>query len=103
MHAFMALFFGDQVGPWPWDDMMAFYEEKRYFPNTTQIRLASWYLSTICAVYISLFLQSATILDLYLVLKNPFASSEKRVKRFIAISIGMAAALSVVGLGLTVV
>ena len=83
--------------------MKAYYATNGYFPNTVQIRLASWYLSTICAVYISLFLQSATILDLYLVLKNPFASSEKRVKSFIAISIGMATALSVVGLGLTLV
>ena len=81
--------------------MLEFYNENKYFENTIQVRLASWYLTTVCAVYISLFLQSATILDLYLVLKNPFGSSEKRIQTFIIVSIGLAVVLSSIGLGLT--
>ena len=40
-------------------------------------------------------------MDLYLVMKNPFASSETRVKKFIVISIAIAVILSLTGLGLT--
>ena len=36
-----------------------------------------------------------------MVLKNPFASSEKRIQRFIIVSICLAVVLSSIGLGLT--
>ena len=103
IHYVLVKIFGREVGPYNWDDMLAFYDTNGCFQNTIQLRLAAWYLTTVFAVYISLFLQSFTILDLYLVLKNPFASSENRVKKFIAISIAIASFLSIVVFGLTIV
>ena len=49
----------------------------------------------------SLFLFACTILDLYLVMKNPFANNEKRVKIMIGVSITAAIALATTGLFLT--
>lgn len=92
---------GLKVGDKAYDDMLEYYDEHQYFESTIQVRLASWYLTTVFAVYISLFLQSSTILDLYLLLKNPFSSSEKRIQRFVAVSVGLAASLSIIGLVLT--
>ena len=56
---------------------------------------------TLAAIYISLFLYACTILDLYLVMKNPFANSEKRIKVMIGVSIALAISLALVGLVLT--
>ena len=81
-YPFLMIFYritGLKVGDKAYDDMLDYYDEHQYFESTIQVRLASWYLTTVFAVYISLFLQSSTILDLYLLLKNPFSSSEKRI------------------------
>ena len=70
-----------------WVDMRAHYHEHGTFYNTLQIRLEAWYFATVCVIYMSLFLFACTILDLYLVMKNPFANNEKRVKIMIGVSI----------------
>ena len=81
--------------------MEAHYIEYRTFYNTLQIRLEAWYFVTVCVIYISLFLFACTILDLYLVMKNPFANSEKRIKIMMVVSITAAIALATTGLVLT--
>ena len=77
-----------------WKDMKEHYDLYGTFYNTTQIRLESWYTFTLMAIYISLFLYACTVLDLYLVMKNPFASSEKRIKGMIWGSIILASLLA---------
>ena len=64
-------------------------------------RLQSWYLLSITISYMSLFFSLSTVLDLYLVLKNPFSSSEKRIKKFIIASVLSAVTFASVGLVLT--
>ena len=49
----------------------------------------------------SLFFSLSTIIDLYSLLKNPFSSSEKRIKKYIMISIILAVGLASIGLVLT--
>ena len=65
------------------------------------VRLQCWYLISISVSYMSLFFSLSTILDLYLVLKNPFSSSEKRIKKFITISVITSILLASMGLALT--
>ena len=65
------------------------------------MRLQSWYLLSITISYISLFLSLSTVMDLYFVLKNPFSSSEKRIKKCIAASVIGAITFASVGLVLT--
>ena len=84
-----------------WVDMQYHYDQHGTFYNTLQIRLESWYFATVCVIYMSLFLFACTILDLYLVMKNPFANNEKRIKVMISFSIIAATALACTGLVLT--
>ena len=49
----------------------------------------------------SLFFSLSLILDLYLVLRNPFTASEKRLKKFITYSVVASVFLSVIGLRMT--
>ena len=51
--------------------------------------------------YMSLFFSLSTVLDLYLVLKNPFSSSEKRIKKYIIVSIMLAFCFASIGLAFT--
>ena len=64
-------------------------------------RLQSWYLISITISYMSLFFSLSTVMDLYLVLKNPFSSSEKRIKKFIVASVLLAVTFASIGLVLT--
>ena len=84
-----------------WPEMKAAYKEQGYFYNTLALRLEAWYLGTICVIYISQFLFACTIFDLYMVMKDPFANSDKRIKTMIAIAIGLAVILASTGLFLT--
>ena len=54
-----------------------------------------------CFTYLGLFLSLTTVLDLYLVLRNPFANSQKRVKKMMLMSVLMALALGSLSLALT--
>ena len=65
------------------------------------LRLQSWYLISITISYMSLFFSLSTVMDLYFVLKNPFSSSEKRIKKFIIASVLSAVTFASVGLVLT--
>ena len=47
---------GLKVSDKAYEDMLDYYDEHQYFESTIQVRLASWYLTTVFAVYISLFL-----------------------------------------------
>ena len=65
------------------------------------IRLKYWYLISISVSYMSLFFSLSTVLDLYLVLRSPFSSSEKRIKKFILISVILAVVFATLGLKMT--
>ena len=49
----------------------------------------------------SLFFSTAIILDLFYMLKNPFSSTEARVKKFTVMAVCLAIVFSAVGLRLT--
>ena len=81
-----------------WDYLLEFYEEHGYWYGAVSIRLQAWYLISISVSYMSIFFSLSTVLDLYLVLKNPFASSDKRLKKAITASIISAILLAWIGL-----
>ena len=51
--------------------------------------------------YLGLFLSLVTVFDLYIVLHNPFSNSEKRVRKYMLLSILLAIFLGSVSLDLT--
>lgn len=57
------------------------------YDNTVYQRLSWWYCLTFFTSYLSLFLNQTIILDLRQVISNPFVSSEKRVKKYVAVSV----------------
>lgn len=65
------------------------------------MRLSSWYFISIMVSYMSLFFSTSIILDLYYVLKNPFSSSEKRMKKFVFIAVVVSLICAAAGLRLT--
>ena len=82
-------------------DLMKVLENRGRLPGSTRLLLGSWYFLSIFVSYISLFFSTSIILDLYFVLKNPFNSTEARIKRMTTFTILMALALSSGGLILT--
>ena len=69
-------------------------ERRERLPGSTRVLLGSWYFLSVFVSYISLFLSTSIIMDLYFVLKNPFSSSEARVKRMTSASVFFAFLLS---------
>lgn len=69
--------------------------------GSVTIRLASWYFLSITVSYMSLFFSTTIILDLYYVLKNPFSSTEARIKKFTIITVVLSIFFSALGLRLT--
>ena len=65
------------------------------------IRLASWYFISIAVSYMSLFFSTTIILDLYYVLKNPFTSTEARIKKLTILTVILSITFSGIGLRLT--
>ena len=84
-----------------WEYLEDFYDRNGYWYGAVSFRLESWYLISISVSYMSLFFSLATIVDLYYVLHNPFSSSEKRVKKYMIISILMSFTLASIGLSMT--
>ena len=64
-------------------------------------RLASWYFISIAVSYMSLFFSTTIILDLYYVLKNPFTSTEARIKKLTILTVILSITFSALGLRLT--
>ena len=69
--------------------------------GSQMIRLASWYAISIAVSYMSLFFSTTIILDLYYVLKNPFSSTEARIKKFTILTVILSITFSALGLRLT--
>ena len=69
--------------------------------GSQMIRLASWYAISIAVSYMSLFFSTTIILDLYYVLKNPFSSTEARIKKFTILTVILSITFSGLGLRLT--
>ena len=87
--------------PITWDQLVAYKDANGYWYGAVALRLQSWYLISISVSYMSLFFSLSAVLDLYSLLKNPFASSEKRIKKYIMISIVLAIGFASIGLALT--
>ena len=66
------------------------------------MRLQAWYFLSIMASYLSLFFSTALILDLYFLLKNPFSSTEARLKKMTTLTVFFSLLFSALGLWLTI-
>ena len=66
-----------------------------------QERLAAWYFISITISYVSLFLNTAIIYELRLVIEDPFKPSEKRIAGYVTAAIILAVVFSLIGLELT--
>lgn len=82
-------------------ELMRVLEFQGRLPGSTRMLLGSWYFISIFVSYMSLFFSTSIILDLYYVLKNPFSSTEARIKRMTAGTIFAALILSGIGLIIT--
>ena len=76
-------------------------ENDGIYHGSVTIRLASWYFISIAVSYMSLFFSTTIILDLYYVLKNPFSSTEARIKKFTILTVIFSVTFSALGLRLT--
>ena len=81
-----------------WTYLQNYADENHYWYGAVAIRLQFWYIMSIAISYMSLFLSLSTVLDLYLVLKSPFSSSEKRIKKFVMISMILSLVFAIIGL-----
>ena len=59
------------------------YNNDGYFEKTVKIRVRYWYLISEFVLYLSLLLNLCTVLDLYLMLFNPFKNTAKRPKNLV--------------------
>jgi hypothetical protein len=82
-------------------DFIDDYKLNHYFSVTVKIRVRYWYLLSEFMIYLSLFLNLVTVLDLYLMLFNPFKNTTKRPKNLVILSTMCSVVLAVVGLILT--
>jgi len=80
---------------------MQVINEQGHLPGSTRILLGSWYFFSLFVSYMSLFFATSVILDLYYVLKNPFSSSEARIKKMTFGTIFSALVLASCGLIIT--
>jgi len=64
------------------------------FPTTSSIQVMSFYAIVKTVNYMSLFLNTVIILDLYMVIKNPFTKSDSRVKKALTWAIFLACVAS---------
>ena len=76
-------------------------QDNGVMPGSAQIRLSSWYFISIMVSYLSLFFSTSIILDLYYVLKNPFSSSEARMRKLTIMTVCVSIFCAAVGLRLT--
>ncbi len=71
--------------------------------GSVQIRLSAWYFLSIMVSYMSLFFSTSIILDLFFMLKNPFSSTEARIKKMTFVTMIMSIIFASVGLKLTLI
>ncbi len=86
-----------------WDELNDFFNEQNYMLGSVQIRLSSWYFLSIMVSYMSLFFSTSIILDLFFMLKNPFSSTEARIKKMTFVTMVMSIIFASVGLKLTLI
>ena len=90
----------DTINDNTYDQIMEL-EDKGILMGSATVRLGSWYFISIMVSYMSLFFSTTIILDLYYVLKNPFSSTEARIKKMTILTIILSIIFSAVGLRLT--
>lgn len=89
------------TGTLTWEYLKDYDAINHYWYGAVAIRLQVWYILSISISYMSLFLSLSTVLDLYLVLNSPFSSSEKRIRKFIFVSVILAFLFAFLGLKMT--
>ena len=82
-------------------DQIMNMDDKGILMGSATVRLGSWYFISIMVSYMSLFFSTTIILDLYYVLKNPFSSTENRIKKMTFLTIIFSIIFSALGLRLT--
>jgi len=87
--------------PIDWKYLEDFAAANGYWYGSVGMRLQGWYFCSIAVTYCSLFFSLATVVDLYLLLRNPFSSSESRINKFIFIAVVASFVLASLGLSLT--
>ena len=90
----------DSINGKTYDQIMEL-EAKGILMGSATVRLGSWYFISIMVSYMSLFFSTTIILDLYYVLKNPFSSTEARIKKMTILTIIFSITFSALGLRLT--
>jgi len=66
------------------------YGSQGFYANTVSLRLRWWFLTTEMMLFISLMLNLFTILDLYIVLTNPFKNPSGRPAMWLWTSVSIA-------------
>lgn len=84
-----------------WEDFQKQLESDHIMEGSAQIRLSSWYFLSIMVSYMSLFFSTSIILDLFFMLKNPFSSTDARIKKMTIMTLIMSLIFASVGLKLT--
>ena len=84
-----------------WEDFQNQLESDHIMEGSVQIRLSSWYFLSIMVSYMSLFFSTSIILDLFFMLKNPFSSTDARIKKMTISTLIMSLIFASVGLKLT--
>lgn len=55
--------------------------------TTVKIRLRYWYFISTAAIFVSLFINLLTVVDLYMTLYNPFQNNQAKARRVLVISV----------------
>ena len=101
-YVLMKWFGVDTINGKTYDELLADAKENEGIMEGSQMaRLASWYFISIAVSYMSLFFSTTIILDLYYVLKNPFSSTEARIKKLTFLTVFLSITFSALGLRLT--
>lgn len=70
-------------------------------PDSARIRLSAWYFLSVMVSYMSLFFSTSIIMDLFFLLKNPFSSTEARIRKLTILTIVLSFLFAAAGLHLT--
>jgi hypothetical protein len=66
--------------------------------NTVQLRVKFWFLCSSTFIFASLILNTCTLLDIYLMMYNPFKNLTKKVKKMLITALLISFTLAIIGL-----
>jgi hypothetical protein len=80
------------------DFMTFYYSNENFFDNTVQLRVSFWFLCSSTFIFASLILNTCTIIDLYMMIYNPFKNLTKKVKKMLITALLISFILAIIGL-----